>query len=97
MEEPKGGSYLIAPVTLRIEFALERATGDYDFRAYLQAIGSTFQAEGYQVELKVSKQNTVHSAFVCFRGLLHALGLSPHRTEVLAVKMGRVLSGGPTA
>jgi hypothetical protein len=39
------------------------------------------------VELKVSDQKTVHSAFVRFRGLLYELGLSPHRDEVLAVKI----------
>lgn len=70
-----------------LDFALERATGEYNFRAYLQAIRSTFAAEGYQVELKVSDQKTVHSAFVRFRGLLYELDLSPHRDEVLAVKI----------
>jgi predicted nucleotidyltransferase component of viral defense system len=70
-----------------LDFALEQATGGYDFRAYLQAIRSTFTAEGYQVELKVSDQKTVHSAFVRFRGLLDELGLSPHSHEVLAVKI----------
>src|SRR5207237_623298 len=29
----------------------------------------------------------VHSAFVRFPGLLHDLGISPHATEVLAVKI----------
>jgi hypothetical protein len=70
-----------------LDFALEQANGEYDFRAYLQAIRSAFSAEGYQVELKVSDQKTVHSAFVRFRGLLHELDLSPHRDEVLAVKI----------
>lgn len=70
-----------------LDFALEQATAEYDFRAYLQAIRSTFTAEGYQVELKVSDQKTVQSAFVRFRGLLYEMGLSPHRNEVLAVKI----------
>jgi predicted nucleotidyltransferase component of viral defense system len=70
-----------------LDFALEQATGEYDFRAYLKAIRSTFAAEGYEVELKVSDQKTVHSAFVRFRGLLYELSLSPHRDEVLAVKI----------
>lgn len=70
-----------------LDFALEQATAMYDFRAYLQAVRSTFKAEGYQVELKVSDQKTVQSAFVRFRGLLYELGLSPHRDEVLAVKI----------
>jgi hypothetical protein len=70
-----------------LDFALEQAPAEYNFRAYLQAIRSTFNAEGYQVELKVSDQKAVHSAFVRFRGLLYELDLSPHRDEVLAVKI----------
>ncbi len=70
-----------------LDFALEQAREEYDFRAYLQVIRSTFSAEDYPVELKVSDQKTVHSAFVRFRGLLYELDLSPHRNEVLAVKI----------
>lgn len=70
-----------------LDFALEQTTAEYDFRAYLQAIRSTFAAEGYHVELKVSDRKAVQSAFVRFRGLLHELGLSPHGDEVLAVKI----------
>ena len=70
-----------------LDFALERARDQYNFRAYLRAIRAEFEAEGYTVTLKVSDQKTVHSAFVRFPGLPHELGLSPHRNEVLAVKI----------
>jgi predicted nucleotidyltransferase component of viral defense system len=70
-----------------LDFALVRTAIAYDFRAYLQAIHSTFTTESYQVELKVSDQKTVHSAFIRFRGLLSELGLSIHGDEVLAVKI----------
>jgi len=70
-----------------LDFALEQAREQYDFRAYLRAIRSEFEAEGYAVTLKVSDQKTVHSAFVRFPGLLYELGLSPHRDEALAVKI----------
>jgi len=70
-----------------LDFALERAGEQYDFRAYLRAIERAFQAEGYAVTLKVNDRRTVHSAFVRFPGLLHALGLSPHPDESLAVKL----------
>ncbi len=70
-----------------LDFSLEHATAAYDFRAYLQAIRSTFVTEGYQVALKVSDQKVVQSALVRFRGLPYDLGLSPHRDEVLAVKL----------
>ena len=70
-----------------LDFALEQGQSQYDFRAYLRAIQSTFTAEGYSLDLKVSDQETVHSAFVRFRGLPYELELSPHRDEVLAVRM----------
>ena len=70
-----------------LDFALEQARSQYDFRALLRAIQSTFTAEGYTLDVKVSEQKTAHSAFVRFRGLLYELDLSPHRDEVLAVKI----------
>ena len=70
-----------------LDFALEQARSQYDFRAFLRAIRSTFTAEGYTLDLKVSDRKTVHSAFVRFRGLPYELGLSPHQDEVLAVNL----------
>lgn len=70
-----------------LDFALERAGERYDFRAYLGAIRSEFEAEGYVVTLKVSDRKTVHSAFIRFPGLPCELGLSPHQEEGLAVKI----------
>jgi hypothetical protein len=70
-----------------LDFALEKSRHQYDFRAFLTAIQQDFISENYQVSLKVSDRRTVHSAFVRFPGLLYELGLSPHRDEVLAVKM----------
>lgn len=70
-----------------LDFALVQTAKAYDFGSYLQAIRTTFTAEGYQVELKVSDQKTVHSAFIRFRGLLNELGLSLHTDEVIAVKI----------
>lgn len=70
-----------------LDFALVGNPATYDFRAYLQAIRSELTPEGYQVELKVSDQKAVHSAFVRFPGLLFDLGLSPQRSETLAVKI----------
>jgi len=70
-----------------LDFALEQARSQYDFRAYLRTMQSIFSAEGYTVTLKVSDQKVVHSAFARFPGLLYELDLSPHRDEVLAVKI----------
>jgi predicted nucleotidyltransferase component of viral defense system len=70
-----------------LDFALERASETYDFRAYLRQIERDFSAEAYTLDFKVNDKTTVHKAFVRFRGLLHELGLSGHQTEVLAVKL----------
>jgi hypothetical protein len=70
-----------------LDFALERAPEQYDLRAYLQAIRADLQAEGYGVEIRVNKHKVVHSAWVRFGGLYYELDLSPHRDEVLAVKL----------
>lgn len=70
-----------------LDFALEGQQQSYSFRSYLQAIRSEFTAEGYQVDLKVNDQKTVHSAFVRFPGLLFDLNLSPHRSEALGIKI----------
>jgi hypothetical protein len=70
-----------------LDFALERAHEQYDFRRYLQAIRSELTPEGYAVELKVNDAKTVHSAFVRFPGLLYELGLSQQSGEILAVKI----------
>ncbi len=70
-----------------LDFAMEREASQYDFRSYLEAIRKSLQAENYAVELKMNDRKTVHSAFVRFPGLLHELNLSPHRSEVLAVKL----------
>lgn len=70
-----------------LDFAVEGSGLAYDFRAYLQAIRAELAAEGHAVELKVNDRKAVHSAFVRCPGLLYELGLSPHRNEVLSVKI----------
>ena len=70
-----------------LDFALECDRESYDFRGYLAKITAELGREEYQVECKVSDQRVVHSAFVRFPGLLHELGLSARREEILAVKL----------
>jgi len=70
-----------------LDFALEGNPATYNFRAYLQSIRKDLEAQGYNITLKVNDGKTVHSAFVRFPSLLFELSLSPHREEVLAVKL----------
>ena len=70
-----------------LDFALERAPEQYDFRAYLHSIQRALQSEAYTVTLRVNDRKTVNSAFVRFPGLLYDLQLSPHADETLAIKI----------
>ena len=70
-----------------LAFTLEQAEPQYDLRAYLQMIHRGLTAEGYILDIKVNDRRVLHSAFVRFRELLYDLGLSPHRDQVLAVKI----------
>lgn len=70
-----------------LDFALEHSQAAYDFRDYLHAIQRDLTAETYEVTVKLNDRKVVHSAFIRFPGLLYALDLSPHPTEVLAVKV----------
>jgi len=79
--------YAIPRYSEDLDFALERSPADYDFRGYLKGVRRSLEAEGYVVALKVNDRRTVHSAFVRFRGLPFELGLSPHRAQMLAVKI----------
>jgi hypothetical protein len=79
--------YAIPRYSEDLDFALERAGAGYNFRGYLRAIQDQFAKEGYQVEVKLSDQKTVHSAFIRFNTLLYEFGLSTQRNEVLAVKI----------
>ena len=70
-----------------LDFALEREQGLYDFRTYLRTVKRDLIEQGYQVDMKINDQKTVHSAFIRFPELLHELGLSPHRSQLLSVKI----------
>ena len=79
--------YAIPRYSEDLDFALEKNIASYDFRRYLHEIQAGFNAEGYQVTIKINDKKIVHSAFVQFVGLLHELGHSPQRNEILAVKI----------
>src|SRR3954469_10387218 len=79
--------YSIRRYSEDLDFALERPDRGYDFQAYLGAIRSDLQREGYEIDVKASDQRVVHNAFIRFPGLLFELGLSPHPNEVFAVKL----------
>jgi hypothetical protein len=70
-----------------LDFSLERQPEQYQFRRYLETIQRDMTADTYAIEIKLNQRNIVHSAFIRFRGLLYQLGLTPHESEILAIKL----------
>ena len=71
-----------------LDFALDAGKENYAFDDVLAVIARGFEREGYTVEIKFKRSRTaVDKAFVKFPGLLHEVGLSPHVSEVLSVKV----------
>jgi len=70
-----------------LDFALVDREPSHRFRDTVDKVKKIFEGENYTVDLKVNDRKTVVSAFVHFSGLLYELGISPHRTEALSVKL----------
>ncbi|MFZ1794002.1 MAG: nucleotidyl transferase AbiEii/AbiGii toxin family protein, partial [Anaerolineae bacterium] len=79
--------YSIPRFSEDLDFALEANFPAYDLLRYLQSLRKDLEMQGYAVAIAANDKRTVHSAFVRFPGLLFELGLSPHKDEMLAVKL----------
>jgi predicted nucleotidyltransferase component of viral defense system len=88
----------VGGTALRFLFAIPRFSEDLDFsliapgddpgfRTALTSVKRLFERESYRVEVKVSEQKTVASAWVRFPGLPHQLGLSPRAAQTLSIKV----------
>lgn len=83
---------------LRFLYGIPRFSEDLDFslilpghdtrlRSALAQTGRMLEREGYRTEMKISDRKTVASAFVRFPGLPYELGLSPHASQTLSIKV----------
>ena len=70
-----------------LDFSLERSPEQYDLERYSRAIERDLRRQGYTIETALDDRRTVHVAWVRFPGLPYELGLSPRRTQRLAVKI----------
>jgi len=88
----------IGGTALRFLFDLPRYSEDLDFSLApcgdearfgfrMRALEEDLKGEGYHVEIRCRSKGPVEMAMVKFRELLGELGLSPHRDEVLSVKV----------
>lgn len=87
----------VGGTALRFLFFLPRYSDDLDFSVIpskkinfenlLHRIKMNFEAENYKIIIKTGKQKPVIGAFIRFQALLYEFGLSPHKNEVLSVKI----------
>jgi predicted nucleotidyltransferase component of viral defense system len=88
----------VGGTALRFLFGLPRFSEDLDFSlsapgteagvtAALTEVKRALGREGYPIEVKVSDRKTVVSAWIRFPGLPHDLGLSPHASQNLSIKV----------
>ena len=79
--------YLTPRFSEDLEFSLAKAGTEDGFYEYMKKAKNGFLAEGYSLTIKVKEAKTVKSAFVKFEGLLYELGLSPHPSQTLSIKV----------
>ncbi len=88
----------VGGTALRFLYAMPRFSEDLDFSLnapniesrfvdYLKKIKVGFLAEGYSTDIKAKTEKTVQAAFIRFSGLLFELGLSPHLSETISIKV----------
>jgi len=79
--------YLMPRFSEDLDFSLVKPGVEDDFKGLMKKAKASFEAEDYSLSIKVKAVKTVKSAFVKFDGLLFELGLSPHRSEVISIKI----------
>lgn len=70
-----------------LDFSLASPGIEDSFTELVKKAKASFQAEDYSVSIKAKTEKTVKSAFIKFDGLLFEIGLSPHRSEVISIKV----------
>jgi hypothetical protein len=70
-----------------LDFSLAGPGIEDSFTELVKKAKASFQAEDYSVSIKAKTEKTVKSAFIKFDGLLFEIGLSPHRSEVISIKV----------
>src|SRR3972149_14639 len=88
----------VGGTALRFLYSMPRFSEDLDFSLYttgaedifselMSRAKNAFFAEGYSLTVKAKTIKTVKSAFVKFENLLYEVGLSPHRSETVSIKV----------
>jgi predicted nucleotidyltransferase component of viral defense system len=79
--------YSIPRFSEDLDFSLITVGEDAGFRAALSEVKRALSLEDYGVEINVKDEKTVASAWIRFPGLPHEIGMSPHASQVLSIKV----------
>jgi predicted nucleotidyltransferase component of viral defense system len=79
--------YAIPRYSEDLDFSTVGPDRPADFRKHLLKIKDSFLKESYRTDIKMNDGKAVAAAFIKFEGLPYELGLSPHPTEVLSIKL----------
>jgi hypothetical protein len=79
--------YSIPRFSEDLDFSLIRAGEDAGFRAALTEVKRAFSLEDYRVEINVKDEKTASSAWLRFPGLPYEIGMPPHASQVLSIKV----------
>ena len=70
-----------------LDFSLVKRSDEDNFVEQMKKIKDLFELEGYRLTIKSKAEKTVKSAFVKYEGLLYDIGISPHRSETISIKI----------
>ncbi|MCX6879346.1 MAG: nucleotidyl transferase AbiEii/AbiGii toxin family protein [Verrucomicrobia bacterium] len=79
--------YSIPRFSEDLDFSLNQVGGDAGFRTALTEVKRSLKLDGYRIEINVRDEQTVSSAWLKFPGLPHEVGMSPHASQVLSIKV----------
>ena len=70
-----------------LDFSLLAAGRDARLESLMRSVRGDLTAEGYEAEIRSRARGAVAIGTVKFQGLLHEAGLSPHASQVLAIRV----------
>lgn len=79
--------YSIPRFSEDLDFSVIKTGEDAGIKTALTAVKRALSFEDYPVEIHVKDEKTVVSAWLKFPGLPYELGLSPHASQVLSIKV----------
>ena len=79
--------YKIRRFSEDIDFSLSSEVRNYNFTDMIENILQEFKLAGYDLDIKYDDSRTVHSALLKFSGILFETGLSPLKSQKIAIKV----------